>query len=99
MKSAFPLLCDYLQDQMGIVTTEFPTGYTGEQFRSIKERPFNSALFTKMELNLLEKVANTFATTSTNEIIELSHLEEAWTKNQNGKSLIRYDYSFDLNLL
>jgi transcriptional regulator with XRE-family HTH domain len=96
----FQSLFEYLANkgEIRIETTEFPNGHIGEQFRSIKERPFNAALFTETELHILEKVANTFALTSTNEIIELSHLEDAWTKNKNGKSLIRYDYAFDLNL-
>ncbi|MBI3234609.1 MAG: DUF4065 domain-containing protein, partial [Bacteroidetes bacterium] len=54
-------------------------------------------LFSESELQVLEKVATVFKPTSTNEIIELSHLEEAWKKNEQSKNLISYEYAFELN--
>lgn len=95
----FQSIFEYLanKDEIDIYTTEFPNGYTGEQFKSRKDRKFNAELFTENELSTLEKVASVFKETSTNDIIELSHLEEAWKENKKGKSVISYEYAFELN--
>lgn len=85
------------KDEIDIVTTEFPGGYAGEQFKARKDRPFYADLFLKNELEVLEKVATVFKLTSAIDIIELSHLEEAWKKNEKNKSIISYVYAFDLN--
>ncbi len=95
----FQSIFEYLanNDEIEIYHIEFPNGYTGEQFKARKERKFNADLFTEKELNNLEKVASVFKETSTGDIIELSHLEEAWKKNEKDKSLISYEYAFELN--
>jgi putative zinc finger/helix-turn-helix YgiT family protein len=95
----FQSIFEYLanKDEIDIYTTEFPNGYTGEQFKARKDRKFNAELFTENELETLEKVAKVFKETSTNDIIELSHLEEAWKKNAKEKSVISYEYAFELN--
>ena len=95
----FQSIFEYLanKDEIDIFTTEFPQGYIGEQFKSKNDRPFRAELFSENELNVLEKVATVFKPTSTNEMIELSHLEEAWKKNEKNKSVISYEYAFDLN--
>ena len=95
----FQSIFEYLanKDEIDIFTTEFPQGYIGEQFKSKNDRPFRAELFSENELNVLEKVATVFNPTSTNEMIELSHLEEAWKKNEKNKSVISYEYAFDLN--
>lgn len=72
-------------------------GYSGEQFKARKDRSFNADLFTANELETLEKVAIDFKETSTNDIIKLSHLEEAWKKNEKEKKVISYEYAFELN--
>ena len=69
----------------------------GEQFKARKDRTFKADLFSESELEVLEKVATAFKTTSTNDIIKFSHLEEAWKKNEKGRSVISYEYAFDLN--
>ena len=94
----FQSIFEYLANQGEIVinTIEFPNGYTGEQFTTRTERTFNADLFTENELNTLEKVARVFTETSSIDIIHLSHLEEAWKKNANDKSLISYEYAFEL---
>jgi transcriptional regulator with XRE-family HTH domain len=94
----FQSIFEYLanQNEIDIITTEFNQGYTGEQFLAKKNRPFNASLFTEEELLVLEKVALAFKPTSTNNIIELSHLEEAWKKNEKDKSIISYEYAFEL---
>jgi putative zinc finger/helix-turn-helix YgiT family protein len=95
----FQSIFEYLANkhEIDIYTTEFPNGYTGEQFKARKDRKFNAELFTENELETIEKVAKVFKETSTNDIIELSHLEEAWKKNAKGKSVISYEYAFELN--
>ena len=95
----FQSIFEYLanKDEIDIFTTEFPQGYIGEQFKARNDRPFRVELFSENELNVLEKVANVFKPTSTNQIIEISHLEEAWKKNEKNKSVISYEYAFDLN--
>jgi putative zinc finger/helix-turn-helix YgiT family protein len=95
----FQSIFEYLanNDEIDIFTTEFPQGYTGEQFKARIDRPFNAKLFSEIELEVLEKVANVFKPTSTNDIIELSHLEKAWKKNEKAKSVISYEYAFELN--
>lgn len=95
----FQSIFEYLanNNEIEIYTTAFPQGYTGEQFKARNDRPFKADLFSEKELAVLEKVATVFKPTSTNDIIELSHLEEAWKKNQKDKSAISYEYAFDLN--
>jgi len=95
----FQSIFEYLDnnDEIDIYTTEFPKGYTGEQFKARKDRPFKADLFSENELEVLEKVATVFKPSSTNDIIQLSHLEEAWKKNEKGKSVISYEYAFELS--
>ena len=95
----FQSIFEYLanKNEIDIFTTEFPQGYIGEQFKAKNDRPFRVELFSENELNVLEKVANVFKPTSTNQIIEISYLEEAWKKNEKNKSVISYEYAFDLN--
>lgn len=81
-----------------ILSTEFPEGYTGEQFKPKNDRMFKSDLFSTQEISVLEYIAKIFQSTSTSEIIALSHLEEAWIKNEKGKEIISYEFAFDLNL-
>lgn len=95
----FQSIFEYLANkgEVDIYTTEFLNGNIGEQFKARNDRPFNTDLFSANELQILEKVANAFKSTSTNDIIELTHLEEAWKKNEKTKSVISYEYAFELN--
>jgi len=95
----FQSIFEYLvnKEVIDIYTTEFPQGYTGEQFKAKKERHFKADLFSEEELAVLEKVATVFKSTSTNDIIELCHLEEAWQKNEKDRNVISYEYAFELN--
>lgn len=97
----FQSIFEYLanNNEITICTTEFPSGYTGEQFKARPNRKFNATLFTESEINVLEKVTTSFKETSTNDIIELSHLEEAWKKNEKEKNVISYEYAFELNYI
>lgn len=94
----FQSIFEYLDNhnEIDITTTEFKSGYFGEQFIARKDRAFNAALFTQEELRVLNQVANTFQSTSTKAIIEQSHLESAWQQNFSTKSIISYAHAFDL---
>lgn len=83
--------------EIDILYTQFSPGYKGVQFKARKDRPFNPALFSEPELEVLKKVSTVFRQTSTNEIIAISHLEEAWKRNEKDKAVISYEYAFDLN--
>lgn len=86
------------KDEIDIRLTEFPNGM-GEQFKAYKDRQFNPALFNELELKVLEEVTEKFKDTTTSAIIELSHQESAWKKNEKERKIISYkDYGFDLSI-
>lgn len=97
----FQSIFEYIanEDAIDIYYNEFPNGGFGEQFVARADRPFNASLFSEQELTVLQKVATTFEKTSTNEIIELSHLEKAWKENEQTKNVISYEYAFELKQL
>lgn len=94
----FQSVFEYLanNDEVDIHYYEFPDGGFGEQFIARKDRAFNAAIFSETELDILKRIAMTFKTTSTNDIIELSHLEKAWKENEKAKNVISYEYAFEL---
>lgn len=93
--SIFEFLAE--EDYINISYTTFPDGNTGEKFSPFSTHPFNPALFSKTELDILESVAKKFANTTTAEMIELSHKEKAWIENNEDCSLIDYSYAYDLS--
>jgi putative zinc finger/helix-turn-helix YgiT family protein len=90
----FQSVFEYLANtnEVDIHSIEFPNGGIGEQFIARTDRPFNSSLFSELELDVLKKIV----ATSTNAIIELSHLEKAWKENEQTKNVISYEYAFAL---
>ncbi|MDX9789417.1 MAG: DUF4065 domain-containing protein [Candidatus Kapabacteria bacterium] len=94
----FQSIFEYLanEGEIDIYYFDFPNGGFGEQFIARKDRAFNANLFSKEELGTLEKVATAFKDTSTNDIVELSHLEKAWKENQKTKNVISYEYAFEI---
>lgn len=94
-QSIFEFLAN--EGEIDICYTQFHQGYKGEKFIAKNNRAFNSTIFSETELKVLEKVSTVFKSTSTTEIIELSHLEEAWKRNKKEKSIISYEYAFELN--
>lgn len=81
-----------------IFMTEFSNGYVGEQFKPKNGRRFNQALFSEQELAILNQVFSFFKDTSTSGIIQQSHFEEGWIKNEKDKNIISYEYAFELSL-
>jgi putative zinc finger/helix-turn-helix YgiT family protein len=94
----FQSIFEYLanNDEIDIYYTPFPQGYTGEQFKARNDRHFNADMFSATELEVLKNVASKFKSSTTNDMIELSHLEEAWRQNEKDKNIISYQYAFDL---
>jgi uncharacterized phage-associated protein/DNA-binding transcriptional regulator YiaG len=85
------------RDDVDIYYTAFPNGSIGEQFKPHSKRDFDDSVFSEDELRTLKEVASKFGDTKTNEIIEISHEEEAWEKNfKDGKKLISYIDAFKL---
>lgn len=94
----FQSIFEYLNNNnlIDIKYMEFANGNTGEQFRALNEKPFDYKIFNENELKVLETVAKRFESSSTSDIIEISHLEEAWKQNEKGKNAISYQYAFEL---
>ncbi len=85
------------KDDVDIYYTAFSNGSIGEQFKPHPKRGFEDDVFTEDELSTLKEVVSKFGKTKTNEIIEISHEEEAWKKNfKDGKKLISYIDAFKL---
>lgn len=94
----FQSIFEYLSNQkeIDIQIKEFANGNIGEKFMSRNDRPFNSNLFSEKELETMNKIAKHFKDTSTADIVNLSHLETAWKKNEKEKKSISYEYAFEL---
>jgi uncharacterized phage-associated protein len=60
-------------------------------------RKFEASVFCDSELEVLQLVLDRFKTLSTKEIVELSHQEEAWIKNNEAKSLISYTHAYHMS--
>lgn len=95
----FQSVFEYLSNnnEIDIYYSEFSNGGYGEQFIAKPNRPFNATIFSITELRVLKKIAEIFKNTSTNDIIELSHLEKAWKENEQTKNVISYEYAFELS--
>jgi len=95
----FQTLFEFLNNTnvVEINSSYFTNGGIGEQFFPARERKFNSSLFTDQENKSLFEVAERFKSTTTDEIIEISHKEKAWLDNKDKLDLINYLYAFDLN--
>lgn len=62
-----------------------------------EKREFNNSILSPAEIETLKEVATKFRQVKTNDIIEISHKEEAWKKNfKDGKRLISYIDAFKL---
>lgn len=94
----FDSIFDFMirEGNINIIEEEKHWGFS-KQFVPFKDRIFNSSLFSELELDILEKVNNTFKNINTPDIVEKSHSEDAWISNfHNGKSLIDYKYAFNI---
>ena len=70
--------------------------YTGERFTPKNFSGFNSEVFLKKELEVLNEIVKKFGKYNAKKITKLSHEETAWTENKKEKNIINYNYSFEL---
>lgn len=94
----FCSLFEYMAAHQHVDVTyhEFKTGSVGEQFSLHQNRKFNPELFDEEELKSLEQVASILGKSSTGDIIDMSHQENAWLDNIGNKAKISYTYAFGL---
>lgn len=95
----FNSIYEFLVSEKILIVTykAFSGGGIGEMYTS--ERDFNELLFSADELNMLCSVKERLKNVSTQEIIELSHNEKAWSENNHDKSQpINYNFAFELIL-
>jgi len=55
-------------------------------------------IFSKEEIDSMEKVLNTFKNLTSEKMTQYSHKEEAWTKPKN-KEIISYEYAKNLTCI
>jgi DNA-binding transcriptional regulator YiaG len=95
----FNSLFDHISNNshIHIIATSFPNGSIGEQFVPNDKRGVDTTILSPIEIETLREVVAKFKRATTNEIIEISHQEQAWEKNfKNGKSLINYLDAFKM---
>ncbi len=90
-----------LMSDMDYFDIEYDMSNYGEVERILPNpaNPFIASFLTPMELETLELVLNRFKTTSSSEIADISHKEKAWKDNVEGKKIIPYYYSFELETI
>ena len=97
----FYSIFDFISREEAIIINreEHEWGFA-EKFVPNPAKSFNKDLFSKSELEVLEKVSVAFKDKKVKEIVEISHIEPAWKDNfTNGKSLIDYKYAIQLKYL
>ena len=95
----FNSLFDYIAENhhIDITVTSFDNGKIGEKFTPNFKREFDESRLSQSGIETLTEVVAKFKKFSTDQIIKLSHEEEAWEKNfKNGKKLISYIDAFKL---
>ena len=81
-----------------IAYKDFPNGGIGEQFfPGIKGTDEN--IFSELEMTTLQEVVLRFKKTGTDEMISMSHEEDAWKKTQANNELISYRFAFELKYM
>ncbi len=85
------------KDAFDIEYVHFQNGYVGEKFKVRNDRPFNPTLFTEKELETLNTIARRFKDTPTNDIVALSHMEDAWKENHQERKEISFMYAFGMS--
>ncbi len=75
---------------------DYGNGYWGKCFYKSSHKEFNSELFSSEEIETLNTIVSTFRGCNATQIMEKSHEEKAWLENEKSKSLIDYNYAFEL---
>lgn len=87
------------KEEIEVLVAHFPSGADGEQFKTSAKKKFRAELFSGLDLEILQKIADEFRENSTNNMMEISHLEKGWVENEKERKMISYkDYAFDLSL-
>jgi len=74
------------------------SGHMGERFLAIQD--FDASLFSEEELNDMKEVVENLGELKTQDLIHLSHEEDAWQKNEKERELINYqEYAFQLKAI
>lgn len=84
------------KDYVYMNVEDYGNGYWGKCFYKSNHKDFNSELFSSEEMESLNTVVNTFKDCNATQIMKKSHEEKAWLENEKNKSLIDYNYAFDL---
>lgn len=84
-------------DQEDIIDYKPVITSSKEYYEITSKKKFNKDLFTKEELEVLDKVKKYFKNYNVKEIVEYSHKEKAFL-DTNKCEKISYDYSFDIDL-
>lgn len=90
-------LIDNVSDIVERIDEYYPNDVAGERLSS--NHAFDPSLFSEKELSTLEEVALRFKKTPTKEIVNLSHLEDAWTLNIETRKIISYSHAFTLKAI
>ena len=84
------------KDYIFMNVEDYGNGYWGKCFYKSSHKEFNSELFSSEEIESLNNIVNTFKGCNATQIMEKSHEEKAWLENEKSKSLIDYNYAFEL---
>lgn len=84
------------KDYIYMNVEDYGNGYWGKCFYKSSHKDFNSELFSSEEIESLNTIVNTFKGCNATQIMKKSHEEKAWLENEKSKSLIDYNYAFDL---
>lgn len=89
---------DYVanKDYIFMKVEDYGNGYWDKCFYKSNQKDFNSELFSSEEIESLNTVLSTFRGCNATQIMEKSHEEKAWLENEKSKSLIDYNYAFEL---
>lgn len=74
---------------------QYGNGYVGERFQST-DKPFIQDTFSEVELTTMKTVFEQFKDFNATQIMEVSHNETAWIENQEERTMIDYNYGFEL---
>ncbi|WP_367754076.1 type II toxin-antitoxin system antitoxin SocA domain-containing protein [Flavobacterium sp. WC2430] len=84
------------KDYIFMKVEDYGNGYWGKCFYKSSQKDFNSELFNSEEIESLNVIVNTFRGCNATQIMGKSHEEKAWLENEKSKSLIDYNYAFEL---
>ena len=90
-----PVHYDTIYDNIDGIDKEIVISHNMESTR-LSCQSYDASVFTSEELEILKLVSDKLRPMTTQEVIEMSHVEEAWKDNRKGNLLIPYSEAFDL---